>query len=66
MTRLILALLLFAAALLAVASVGRFLASATRQPLPQEDPLPSAFRTVAFVLLMMLLVGVATGWLGAA
>jgi len=30
----------------------------------QEDTMPSAFRNIAFVLLLMVMFGVASGWLG--
>jgi hypothetical protein len=66
MARLILFLLLFAVAVLAAASVMMFLRSAGRVMVPaDEDDMPATFRIVAYVLLLALMVGVATGWLGA-
>jgi hypothetical protein len=66
MARLILFLMLFAAAVLAAASVMTFFRTAGRAPAPRdEDSMPSTFRLVAYVLLLLLMVGVATGWLGA-
>jgi hypothetical protein len=66
MARLILFLLLFAVAVLAVASVMLFFRTAGRVPAPRnEDEMPAAIRMVAYLLLLALMVGVATGWLGA-
>jgi cell division protein FtsX len=66
MTRLILFLLLFSAAVLALASVLNLLNPAGHRPAPQKgDTMPATFRTVAYILLLVLMVGVATGWLGA-
>jgi hypothetical protein len=66
MARLILFLLLFAVAVLAVASVMLFLRTAGRAPAPRdEDAMPATIRMVAYLLLLALMVGVATGWLGA-
>jgi len=66
MARLILFLLFFAVAVLAAASVMVFLRSAGRVSVPQgEDEMPATFRMVAYVLLLALMVGVTTGWLGA-
>jgi hypothetical protein len=66
MARLILFLLMFAAAVLAVASVMTFFRTAGRAPAPRdEDTMPATFRLVAYLLLLALMVGVATGWLGA-
>ena len=66
MTRLILFLLLFSAAVFAIASVLNLLNPAGGQPAPKkEDTMPATFRTVAYILLLVLMVGVATGWLGA-
>jgi hypothetical protein len=67
MARLILFLLLSSVAVLAVASVMVFVRTAGRMPAPnEEDKMPAAFRMVAYLLLLALMVGVATGWLGAA
>jgi hypothetical protein len=66
MARLILFLLLLSVAVLAVASVMTFFRTAGRVPAPKdEDEMPATFRMVAYVLLLVLMVGVATGWLGA-
>ena len=69
MARLILFLLLFASAILAIMAVLAFLnpagrSSAAGLPIKKEDTMPDTFRTVAYVLLLVLMVGVATGWLG--
>ncbi len=32
----------------------------------KEDTMPATFHTIAYVLLIVLMFGVATGWLGAA
>jgi hypothetical protein len=67
MARLILALLLFSAIVLAAGSVVRLLTMAGPAPAPRrEDFMPAAFRNTAYVLLLLLIFGVATGWLGAA
>jgi predicted phage tail protein len=38
------------------------------RPVPRKkgDTLPATFQTIAYVLLIVLMFGVATGWLGAA
>ncbi len=67
MARLILFLLFFAVAVLAAASVMTFFRTAGRV-MPansDEDSMPATFRLVAYLLLLALMVGVATGWLGA-
>ncbi len=70
MARLILFLLLFASAILAIVAVMAFLnpaGRATPSNMPatkKEDTMPDTFRTVAYALLLVLMVGVATGWLG--
>jgi len=72
MARVILGLVLFAAVVLAIASVitlARSLIATPATPAPpgpKEDPMPDVMRNIAYVLLLILLVGVATGWLGAA
>lgn len=35
-------------------------------PRKKEDTMPATFHTIAYVLLIVLMCGVATGWLGAA
>jgi hypothetical protein len=65
MARLILFLLLFAVAVVAAASVMAFLRSTGRATVPaDEDEMPATFRIVAYVLLLVLMFGVATGVLG--
>ena len=65
MARLILFLFLFSVAVLAVASVMVFLRTAGRAPAPRdEDKMPANFRMLAYLLLLALMVGVTTGWLG--
>lgn len=66
MARLILFLLLFSVAVLAVASVIVFFRTAGRVvPSRNEDAMPGTFQMIAYLLLIALMVGVATGWLGA-
>ena len=80
MARVILGLMFFAALVLAIASVvtlARSLIAAPAGPAahrpaaakaahrPKEDPMPDIMRNIAYVLLLMLLVGIGTGWLGA-
>ena len=69
MTRLILMALLVAA-MLAVLSLAlgptRPLPEARPARGPKEDTMPATFQTIAYVLLIVLMCGVATGWLGAA
>ena len=66
MARLILIFAVIAAFAVAVAAV----TAATREVTSaisnlKEDSMPSAFRNIAFALLLMVMFGVATGWLGA-
>lgn len=65
MARLILGLLLISAILLAVVAVAKLFTPAAPIPVrPKEDAVPAVFRNVAYALLIMLMVGIATGWLG--
>ena len=70
MARLILFLLLFAALVLAVAAgIAAWRAIAAppgtpRLPVVTEDRMPPAIRSVAYVLLLALLAGLTSGWLG--
>ena len=67
MTRIILILLLFAAAALALAAVMSLFGSGGRVPAGtglKEDTMPQTFRTIAYVLLFLLMVGVTTGLMG--
>lgn len=70
MMRLALALLVLAAAILAVQAVGAVRAGGGRSagPRPQErgDTMPDTIRTIAYVLLFLLMLGVTAGWLGGA
>jgi hypothetical protein len=71
MVRVILGLLLVAAlALLATSLLVLVRAVAAVPPNrpatgPKDDPMPDALRNIAYVLLLILLFGVASGWLGA-
>lgn len=69
MARLILGLLLITmVALAAMAVLGLVRGSAAlsaRRDVVKEDPMPDAIRNVAFALLLILMLGVSTGWLGA-
>ncbi len=72
MTRLIL-LAFLVAAMMAVLLLAfgptrpAFDRSATRPARPhKEDTMPATFQTIAYVVLIVLMFGVATGWLGAA
>jgi hypothetical protein len=72
MTRLILMALLVAG-MLAVLSLAlgptRPVLTTPQTPLTprkKEDTMPATFHTIAYVLLIVLMCGVASGWLGAA
>ena len=73
MTRLIL-MVAVVAAILAVVSLAwgptRPLRDPATGPRPvsrkKEDSMPATFHTIAYVLLIVLMFGVATGWMGAA
>lgn len=74
MVRVIITLVLFASLVYAAAAVLRFLSIATglqpRATLPhageREDSMPVLLRHVSFGLLLVLMIGVVTGWLGGA
>ena len=72
MARLILFLLLFAAFALAIAAGAAAWRALTaprapaRLPVVTEDRMPPAIRNVAYVLLLALLAGLTSGWLGPA
>jgi len=72
MVRLILGMMLFAALVLALAAVATLVRHLVAPvdpapgPLRKDDPMPVMMRNIAFVLLVILLLGIATGWLGAA
>lgn len=65
--RLILFVFLVVALALAISSVTLMLRSfgASAQAATTGDKLPSSIQTVAYVLLIALMLGVVTGWLGA-
>ena len=70
MTRLILALLIVAMAVLAVGAIMAVLAPRGRSAgrsrvLMRRDDMPGTFRAIAYGLLVVLMFGVVTGWLGA-
>ena len=65
MTRLILVLMLLAALALAIMAAAVLTRSLARAPSPTEASMPAA-RMTAFVVLLILLLGLTTGWLGAA
>ncbi|SLN28004.1 hypothetical protein [Roseisalinus antarcticus] len=68
MTRLILALLLLSVAVITVQIVGDFVrprpARSERPSRSVEIPMPETFRTIAYVLLLLLALGVTSGLLG--
>ncbi|MBW7921057.1 MAG: hypothetical protein H3C51_03045 [Rubellimicrobium sp.] len=71
MVRLVIFLVFFAALVLAATSVLRFLGvvsqTGSRPPattLAMEDRMPAIMRNVAYALLLALMIGIATGWLG--
>lgn len=65
MARLILGLFLIAVIVLAALAVAKLFTPAAPLPArPREDAMPAVFRNVAYALLVMLMVGIATGWLG--
>lgn len=67
MARLILFLLFLAAAMIVItafADMVRSLGTLPQRVKPRGDTMPDTFKTVAYVLLIMLMFGVITGWLG--
>lgn len=71
MTRLILVLLLVAVAVLAAGAIQAVMAQQSRlgdrpRVPARRDDMPGPFRTIAYGLLVILMFGVVTGWLGAA
>jgi hypothetical protein len=68
MTRLILLLLLFSAAMIAVSIIATLLQPNPAVPPRQkkETSMPATFQYIAYALLIALMFGVVTGWLGAA
>lgn len=66
MARLVLLLVLLGALAFAVAGAVRLARTMAAPPPRTEDAMPAPVRTVAYVLLVVLLLGLASGWLGAA
>jgi hypothetical protein len=73
MARVVLVLFFVAVAVLAAVAViwamdarGGSAAPARGAAIERESGLPRTFRMIAYVLLLMLMLGVATGWLGSA
>ena len=66
MLRLVLFVFLLAGVALAFASIMLALRAAAPDAPETETAMPRPFRLIAFVLLFVLMSGLATGWLGAA
>lgn len=67
MMRLILLILLVAAVLIAFSAVlGTMQAAASLTRPKQEDTMPVTFQKIAYVVLIVLMLGVSAGWFGAA
>ncbi|WP_439154765.1 hypothetical protein [Yoonia sp.] len=67
MLRLILLILLVAAVLIAIAAmVGTIQAMTLPPTATQEDRMPATFQKIAYAVLILLMLGVSAGWLGAA
>lgn len=67
MMRFILLILLIAAVLIAFsAALGTMQAVASLTRPKQEDTMPVTFQKIAYVVLIVLMLGVSAGWLGAA
>ena len=69
MARLVLALFLFAVLALAVSAALTLVRALTAPPAPatppaREDAMPAAVRIVAYVVLLALLLGLTSGWIG--
>ena len=66
MTRLILFLFLIAAVAIALSALATLTrAVADISPIAKGAPMPTVLRPVSFVLLLILMLGVAAGWIGA-
>ncbi|PHP28879.1 hypothetical protein [Limimaricola cinnabarinus] len=69
MMRLVLLLLIAAALVFAGGQALKALRGLARRraapPVPQEDAMPAPFRTIAYIVLLALMAGTATGLLGA-
>lgn len=69
MLRLILLMLFISATVLVATALMAFVIQTARSAAPRnrnEDAMPKTFRNIAYVLLVVLMFGVVTGWLGAA
>lgn len=65
MTRLILLLLLFSAVVIAVTSVLSLLRTPDPAPRHSKDQtMPATVKSIAYVLLIVLMFGVVSGWIG--
>ena len=72
MVRLVIFLIFFAALILAGTAVLRFVSaaagfnsrSAAHTATKKEDSMPALMRNIAYVLLLALMFGITTGWLG--
>lgn len=66
MLRLILLILFVAAVLIAIAAMVGTIQAITSQAFNrQEDRMPATFQKIAYAVLILLMVGVSAGWLGA-
>lgn len=69
MLRLILLMLFISVSVLAATALMALVIQSARSAAPRnrkEDTMPKTFRNIAYVLLVVLMFGVVTGWLGAA
>ena len=66
MMRLILFLFLLSGTVLAFAGAMAMLRGLSDAPFQRGQTMPRPFQLIAFVLLILLMLGVSTGWLGAA
>lgn len=64
MARIVLFLMLFAAIVLVAAAVMTLARTLAAPPVPREAGMPRVARTLAFVLLLLLLLGLASGFMG--
>jgi len=65
MVRLILLILFIAAIVTAVAAMVAVVQSLSMLARPTgEDQMPQTFQRIAYILLVVLLIGISTGWLG--
>ena len=67
MTRLILFLFLIAAVAIALSSLATLTrAVSDMPPVAKGAPMPTVLKSVSFILLMILMLGITVGWIGAA